>query len=189
MATLGRIPGFFMALLGLGMLLAGPVRAEIPQLDSVVLIPDATRPADEARGQVLLSGPAPAGGAHVHLSAGPAVWIPGTVVVPEGQTTAGFVVFFNRAERDQEVEVKASLAGHLATSNRLHAPADPHKARLAQSQDPVHASHAGSPSYETSGSATPRAVQPGPAYGPQVPGMPAVRMPSMWDWRSAGTRR
>ena len=189
MLKLGRIAGFVTALLGLGMLLAGPARAEAPQLDSIVLIPGAARPADEARGQVLLSRPAPAGGAYVHLSAGPAVWIPGTVVVPEGQTTAGFVVFFNRAERDQEVEVKASLAGHLATSNRLHAPADPHKARLAESQDPVHASHAGNPSYEATGSATQRAGQPGPAYGPQVPGMPAVRMPSMWDWRSPGTRR
>jgi hypothetical protein len=180
----GKIAGLFTALLGLGMLLAGPVRAEAPQIDSIVLIPDAARPSDEARGQVLLSRPAPAGGAYVHLSAGPAVWIPGTVVVPEGQTTAGFVVFFNRAERDQEVEVKASLAGHLATSNRLHAPADPRKARLAESPGPVHASQ-----YEATGSATPRANQPGPAYGPQVPGMPAVRMPSMWDWRSPGIRR
>ncbi len=184
MFTIGRIAALFMALLGLGVLLAGPVRAEVLQLDSIVLIPDATRPTDEARGQVLLSRPAPAGGAYIHLSAGPAVWIPGTVVVPEGQTTAGFVVFFNRAEHDQEVEVKASLAGQLATSNRLHAPADPRKVRLAESQGPVHASQ-----YEATGSANPRAVQPGPAYGPQVPGMPAVRMPSMWDWRPAGTRR
>lgn len=188
-AAPGRTLAILLALVGLGVFFSEPARAESPRIESVFLIPDSARPADEARGQVLLSGPAPEGGVHVHLSTGPAAWIPGTVVVPAGQTTAGFVVFFQRGGQDQELEVKASLGGQLATSNRLQAPADPRKVAPADARGPVHASGMGEPHPDSGSLHGSRSPRPAPTYGPQVPGIPAVRMPSMWDWRPAGTRR
>lgn len=123
--------------LALVALFSPPAGAQAPQLATVVLLPDRAGPKDEVQGLVTLTGPAPAGGAYVQLSASSAIWIPGTVVVPAGRNSSTFAVVVNRNAQDSEAVVVGSYLGQRAASNKLITLADPDLARQAQQTQPT----------------------------------------------------
>ena len=102
-----------------------PAEAQAPMLARIVLVPDKAGPDDHIQGLVTLTGPAPAGGAYVQLSTSGSLWIPGTVVVPAGQTSATFVVVVNRSAQDSQAVVVGTLSRQSVASNQLTAQADP----------------------------------------------------------------
>lgn len=109
--------------------LTAPAAAQ--SLQGVQITPASGGPDTNISARVTLSGPAPAGGAYVQLSAPPTVWIPGTVVVPQGSTVALFAVSVNRSASPGEATIVATWRGQQVVSNKLSTRAD---AALAQQQ-------------------------------------------------------
>jgi hypothetical protein len=86
--------------------------------------PIVTGGCDDSTGTLLLSGPAPQGGLVVNLhSSSPAVDVPPTVTVPQGQTSATFPAQTHVVQGDQIVFVTAT-AGSNHVGGRLKVLAD-----------------------------------------------------------------
>lgn len=111
--------------------LAAPAPAAAQSLQSLQITPAAGGPDTTVSARVTLSGPAPAGGAYVQLSAPSTVWIPGTVVVPQGSTVALFPVSVNRSATNGEATIVASWRGQQVVSNKLGTRADAAMAQQA----------------------------------------------------------
>jgi len=80
-----------------------------PSISSLTLSPNSVTGGIGSQGQVVLSGPAPAGGAVVSLrSSGTAASVPASVTVPEGQTSAVFTVNTTSVPSDTSVTITAS---------------------------------------------------------------------------------
>lgn len=109
--------------LALALLLSVPAGAQ--GLASISITPASAGPNDTVQGRVTLTGPAPADRAYVQISSTGNVWIPGTVVVPPGQTTATFVVSVNPAAQESTAQVTGSYNGQRVTSNPLTCLPDP----------------------------------------------------------------
>jgi hypothetical protein len=86
-------------------------------VDSVALTPSALKVDQFARGTVTLNGPAPRGGALVALSStnGSALSVPPSVLIPEGATSATFVVTPSAA--GSAIAVRAQWNGTTVSSN------------------------------------------------------------------------
>jgi hypothetical protein len=87
-------------------------------LASVAVRPGAVMGGTPSTGTILLSGPAPPGGAMVTLtSANPAAAVvPGSVIVPEGATKATFPVTSSAVTQDQSMLLFATYAGVTQTT-------------------------------------------------------------------------
>lgn len=87
-------------------------------LAAVAVRPGAVTGGSPSTGTILLSGPAPPGGAMVNLtSANPAAAaVPGSVIVPEGATKATFPVASSAVARNQSVVLFASYGGVTQTT-------------------------------------------------------------------------
>lgn len=101
-----------------------PAPAAAQSLQSLQITPAAGGPDTNIMAKVTLSGPAPAGGAYVQLSAPSTVWIPGTVVVPQGSTVALFAVSVNKSASNGEATIVAAWRGQQVVSNKLSTRAD-----------------------------------------------------------------
>lgn len=123
--------------------LSSPASAQA--LQSITVAPATGGPETSIGGTVTLSGPAPAGGAYVQLSAPSSVWIPGTVVVPAGSTVAYFTVSVNRSAKDGEAVVVGSWKGQQVPSNRLVTKADAAMAQQAAAAAAAQAQAANQP--------------------------------------------
>ena len=95
------------------------VAAPVVNLSSVSINPSTVRGGVSSTGTVTLSGPAPAGGATVILSSNNTSFarVSGQVVVPQGATSATFVINTSRTTTNRVVTITASRNGVTRTAN------------------------------------------------------------------------
>lgn len=165
-----RTLSLVLTIAGLALAAALPAGAQGTSIDSIHLSPAEAGPNDHVHATVRLTGPAPDGGAYVQLSSTGSIWIPGTVVVPAGQTTATFVVSVNSSARSGQAKVTGTLSGVSATSNVMQTDADPALARQLEQDREAAQAAASYPTSAASYNAGYGYGYPYPYYYPYVPG-------------------
>ncbi len=123
--------------------------ASTAAVSAVALNPASVTGGSPSAGTVALSTAAPAGGAGVFLaSSAPAASVPSSVVVPEGQTSAGFTVTTSSVAAPTQVTISASYNGTASAVLTVNPP----------SSSPALSAVSVSPASVTGGSAAQGAV-------------------------------
>ncbi|MCB1022105.1 MAG: hypothetical protein KDC27_19395, partial [Acidobacteria bacterium] len=93
------------------------------QISGLTLAPTAVTGGQPSTGTVTLGAPAPAGGVLVSLSSGNAsASVPGSLVIPQGQTTGQFTVTTTTVSTQQVAQITAASANTVNAALTINAP-------------------------------------------------------------------